>query len=506
MADLTTTITTAGYVAAANNSPDRNGYRIELKYCDIYSNGVKKGRFPVAGVRVGGNQVRVRATITSEREEYSYHEVRLIDGISNVEFAIIKRTDGGVMDYVSPYKKSTFSYNITFSTIAANRITITHDNNSTAALAELDAHKTDANAHKALFDKKADKTELQNLSNRRASTTQTGLVQLSDEITTDQTKAATPHAVKAAIGIAIDELTGKYNRLTRDAVLLTGVQNIEGGKNFHSSASFKNGVFVSDDQPRFNAQQYLALGANAQAGYIRNQKSNKTLTLKHDGTLEYDGAEIITASTNQTLTGEKKIHNNLWVTASTTHANANRWLRIGADGTGAYVTNHGQNKVLYLRHDGTLTYDNKRVLLETDNAVIRRSNFTATKTTENPRWHGGVTSKITGEVVKYPDGRIEQYIHVQGTGGLMYSIVNNGWEAHFNLWEPFPNRMLWATLQFSSTDTAPFANTSFSIEAGEWSSGWLKHKSTNSKVVFGIRRIGGGDDELMDFVIKVEGY
>lgn len=97
--------------------------------------------------------MRVRATITSAGEEYSYTEVRLIDGISGVEFAIVKDDKGGVLDFVSADKKSTFTTTIAMSTLPNDRVTIVQDDGNSIALAELDSHKADPNAHATLFAK-----------------------------------------------------------------------------------------------------------------------------------------------------------------------------------------------------------------------------------------------------------------------------------------------------------------------------------------------------------------
>lgn len=168
-----TTITSAGYQAALNNTPNANGYRVEIKYADVYVGKTKKGRFETKGVRISNHQLRVRATITSSGESYSYTEVRLIDGISGVEFAIIKDDNGGVLDFVSADKKSTFTTTIATTSLPNDRITIVQDDGNSVALAELDAHKNDENAHKALFDKKMDKTDFNSAISNKADKTTT---------------------------------------------------------------------------------------------------------------------------------------------------------------------------------------------------------------------------------------------------------------------------------------------------------------------------------------------
>lgn len=157
---LVTNITQEGYQKALQNAPNRNGFRIELTQVDVYTNNIKKGRFPVFGVVADArrNHLRVRGKITSTSEEYSYNRIDLIDGISGVVFATVKRPDNNVIDFVSPHKESTFSFDLTFSSVAADRITIAPDNTGqSAALAEFDRHRDDLNAHASLFAEKVSK-------------------------------------------------------------------------------------------------------------------------------------------------------------------------------------------------------------------------------------------------------------------------------------------------------------------------------------------------------------
>ena len=159
MADeLSVIITTAGINAAKNNIPDKNGFSIVIKYADVYSDGVKKGRFDATGIVSGSqNQITVRSTITSATEEYTYNEVHLIDGISGVVFATVKRKDGKNFDFVSPLKKSLLVFGLTFSSLANEKVTVQFLENFTMFV-ELDEHIKDENAHHELFAKKVNIT------------------------------------------------------------------------------------------------------------------------------------------------------------------------------------------------------------------------------------------------------------------------------------------------------------------------------------------------------------
>ena len=69
---------------------------------------------------------------------------------------------------------------------------------------------------------------------------------------------------------------------------------------------------------------------------------------------------------DQTITGAKIFQADIKASASTAHAAADRYIRLGADATGAYAVNSKSGKVLYLKHDGNLTYDGHNVLLARD--------------------------------------------------------------------------------------------------------------------------------------------
>lgn len=126
--NLVSTITSEGYAAATGNLPNANGFRIEITKIQPVVNGVPKGFFPAVGTALGDGQVRVRAVIMSDTEEYNFNELWIYDGISNAIFCKVKRADGGNLDFVSPYKKSAINYNIKFTTLPANTVTIIADN------------------------------------------------------------------------------------------------------------------------------------------------------------------------------------------------------------------------------------------------------------------------------------------------------------------------------------------------------------------------------------------
>jgi hypothetical protein len=144
---LNSTITTEGYSAAANNVADANGFKINLTKVKPVVNGMPQGEFPAVGVALGNGQVRIRATLDSAGVEYGFDEVWIYDGNSNVVFCKVKRSDGGILDYVSPYKSSVINYTIRFTTLPAGTVTIVADSGQSLALAALDAHFDSDNPH-----------------------------------------------------------------------------------------------------------------------------------------------------------------------------------------------------------------------------------------------------------------------------------------------------------------------------------------------------------------------
>ena len=171
MADeLSVVITAQGLAAVKNNIPTKNGFKIEITHVDVYAKGKKKGRFAAHGVLSGSdNQITVRSTITSAGEEFHYDEIRLIDGISGVDFAIVKRKNAEVFDFVSALKRSMLVFGLAFSSLPNNQVTIKLLENATMFI-ELDEHMNSTHAHDDLFNKKVDKvnpqfTDLQNVKN-----------------------------------------------------------------------------------------------------------------------------------------------------------------------------------------------------------------------------------------------------------------------------------------------------------------------------------------------------
>ena len=125
----------------------------------------------------------------------------------------------------------------------------------------------------------------------KASTTQAGIVQLSsDTDSTDESKAATPKAVKAAYDKAV-----AAKEAADGAVKTADNQTIGGDKTFTGLTVLKKGAIVADSVGDFNANQYLQIGANNVNVYFYNKRSGKYLSMRNDGELRYDGKRLLNA-------------------------------------------------------------------------------------------------------------------------------------------------------------------------------------------------------------------
>jgi identified by metaGeneAnnotator len=147
----------------------------------------------------------------------------------------------------------------------------------------------DANTHNPNSGNNAGKWAIHAGKGLKASTTQAGIVQLSSATdSTDENKAATPKAVKAAYDKAV-----AAKEAADGAVKTTGNQEIDGDKTFTGLTTLKKGAIVADSAGDFAANQYLQIGANNVNTYFYNKRSGKYLSMRNDGELRYDGKRLL---------------------------------------------------------------------------------------------------------------------------------------------------------------------------------------------------------------------
>ena len=172
-----------------------------------------------------------------------------------------------------------------------------------------------------------------------ATTSRAGIVQLESSTSSQaEDRAATPKAVKAANAVrAFSIPTASTSR--------AGIVQLADAVSARAADAGKAPTTAAVNRAIDELSENV-LGRIAQA----NNRIDTAVTLTGD----------------QTITGAKIFQADIKASASTAHAAADRYIRLGADATGAYAVNSKSGKILYLRHDGNLTYDGHNVLLARD--------------------------------------------------------------------------------------------------------------------------------------------
>ncbi|HEZ4566683.1 TPA: tail fiber protein [Neisseria meningitidis] len=180
-----------------------------------------------------------------------------------------------------------------------------------------------------------------------ATTSRAGIVQL-ESGTGSQAEdlAATPKAVKAAYDKAVE---------AANAVRAFSIP---------TATTSRAGIVQLADRVSANTADANKAITTAAVNRAIDELSENVLGRIGQANTRIDNAVALTG--DQTITGAKIFQGDIKASASTAHAAADRYIRLGADATGAYAVNSKSNKVLYLRHDGNLTYDGHNVLLARD--------------------------------------------------------------------------------------------------------------------------------------------
>ena len=180
-----------------------------------------------------------------------------------------------------------------------------------------------------------------------ASTSRAGIVML-DNSTESQAedRAATPKAVKAAYDKAVE---------AANAVRAFSIP---------TASTSRAGIVQLTDRISNAAADAGKTPTTAAVNRAIDELGENVLGRIGQTNTRIDNAVVLTG--DQTITGAKIFQADIKVSASAAHAAADRYIRLGADATGAYAVNSKSGKVLYLKHDGNLTYDGNRVLTEAD--------------------------------------------------------------------------------------------------------------------------------------------
>ena len=149
---------------------------------------------------------------------------------------------------------------------------------------------------------------------------------------------------------------------------------------------------------------------------------------------------------------------------------------------------------------------------------IIRKNYSRTIKGTRADWDNGTSKNInvTGYAEVYPDGRIVQFFHFQNFRLQWFALeksvgnANRIPEIPLELWTTMPQKITWAEATLSRTEgTGVTSQTTAEGEAAEWIRPmWAFEKQSNIKnrLSFYVRRWTGGYEEALDMMIKVEGY
>ena len=180
-----------------------------------------------------------------------------------------------------------------------------------------------------------------------ATTTRAGIVQLESSTGSQaEDRAATPKAVKAAYDKAVE---------AADAVRAFSIP---------TASTSRAGIVQLADRVSANTAEANKAITTAAVNRAIDELSENVLGRIGEANTRIENAVTLTG--DQTITGAKIFQSDIKASASTAHAAADRYIRLGADTTGAYAVNSKSSKILYLRHDGNLTYDGHNVLLARD--------------------------------------------------------------------------------------------------------------------------------------------
>ena len=180
-----------------------------------------------------------------------------------------------------------------------------------------------------------------------ASTLRAGIVQLESSTSSQaEDRAATPKAVKAAYDKAVE---------AANAVRAFSIP---------TASTSRAGIVQLADRISNAAADAGKTPTTAAVNRAIDELGENVLGRISQANNRIDTAVTLTG--DQTIIGAKIFQADIKASASTAHAAADRYIRLGADATGAYAVNSKSGKILYLRHDGNLTYDGHNVLLARD--------------------------------------------------------------------------------------------------------------------------------------------
>ena len=298
-----------------------------------------------------------------------------------------------------------------------------------------------------------------------ATTSRAGIVQLESSTGSQaEDRAATPKAVKAAYDKAVE------------------AANAARSFSIPTATVSRAGIVQLVDRISNTAADAGKTPTTAAVNRAIDELGENVLGRIGQANTRIDNAVALTG--DQTITGAKIFQADIKASASTAHAAADRYIRLGADATGAYAVNSKSNKVLYLKHDGNLTYDGHNVLLARDisSAVnLDDSNKVASAAAVKPAYDAATAASaavqnmaLTGNAaengwLKLPNGILMQWgkatiegVHRQKAIFFpvafreIYSIASSAY---------FPNAAYWDNMA-GSVVIRSYAKNKFAAQVG----------------------------------------
>lgn len=117
-----------------------------------------------------------------------------------------------------------------------------------------------------------------------------------------------------------------------------------------------------------------------------------------------------------------------------------------------------------------------------------------------------INIQTEGTMTVYPNGKIEQIIVFRNFSPTWFGAETNDNALHIpvQLWSSMPNKVDYVTVFLNKTKSG----AQYASEATEWILGWAEdiQEQIKDKVTIRAVRWTGGQDEPVDLIIKVEGY
>ena len=117
-----------------------------------------------------------------------------------------------------------------------------------------------------------------------------------------------------------------------------------------------------------------------------------------------------------------------------------------------------------------------------------------------------INIQIEGTMTVYPNGKIEQIIAFRNFSPTLFGAETNDNSLHIpvQLWSAMPNKVDYVTVFLNKTKSG----AQYASEAAKWILGWAEdiQEQIKDKVTIRAMRWTGGENEPVDLIIKVEGY